>query len=95
MRIETRPSAPLKLEFPSGQEFNIVVRDLNGNVIYNWAADKLFIAAFHEKVIQGFWQETADIPRPDAGAYTVEAYLTTTGTPRFAATVPSTTGPPN
>ena len=93
LRVATRPGAPLKLSFPSGQEFNIAVRDLNGNIIYNWAADKLFVAAFHERVIQGSWEEKVEIPRPNAGAYTVEAWLTTTDQPRFSATVPSTTGP--
>jgi len=96
LRIQTRPAAPLKLEFFSGQEFNIVLRDLNGNMVYNWAADKLFIQAAHERIVQGFWEETTEVPRPrDTGAYTVEAWLTTIGVPRFSATVPATTAPAN
>jgi hypothetical protein len=78
------PKEPLRLNFTSGQIFNLEVRDAAGEVVYNWASDKLFVAALQSIDVQTEknWLVEFEVPnglRP--GTYTVEAYLTVSGTP--------------
>jgi hypothetical protein len=97
LRLTTRPPAPLKLTFPSAQEFDVAVRDLNGRTLYQWSAAQVFAQVVHERWVAGEWAVEVRIPRPsETGAYTVEGWLTTAADgPRFAAAVPSTVAPAN
>lgn len=93
LRIETYPSGPLLLRFPTGQEYEIVLRDPDGVIVYRWSDGQAFDQAFHDRTISGEWSIQVHVPRPAAGAYTVEAWLTTEGVPRFSATAPFTVEP--
>jgi hypothetical protein len=96
LRLTTRPTTPLKLSFSSGQEYDIVMKDSNGKSVYTWSASRTFIESLHDRIVEGSWETTVQIPRPDAaGAYTVEGWLTTSNGPRFAATVPVSIDPPS
>jgi hypothetical protein len=91
-RLETNSPDPVKLRFSTGQEYDVRVRDENGNEIWRWSAGKFFTAAFHVQEIGVGWSTTVSIPRdrfPVPGKYTVEAWLTTASpNPQFATTVP-------
>ncbi|HEY1336278.1 MAG TPA: BsuPI-related putative proteinase inhibitor [Bryobacteraceae bacterium] len=92
LRLQTT-AAPLRLKFPSGQEYDVAVRDDTGAVLWRWSIGKLFIQAEHELTVNGEWDASVDIPWPPAGApanavYTIQTWLTTAGdTPQFAAEI--------
>jgi hypothetical protein len=101
LRIQQPLGRQLKLRFWSGQEYDLRLRDSNGQILYTWSADKLFLQAQHEIVISGGWSANISIPQPPSipegpHVYTIEAWLTTAeNDPQFAAAttieVPGTT----
>lgn len=48
IEIENLGDAPKTLAFTSGQRFNLVLLDDSGEVLQNWAADKLFMQALEQ-----------------------------------------------
>lgn len=94
--------APLKLSFPSSQEYDLALRDENGNTVWFWSADKSFLQAFHDKTIVTDLTIPVMFPRPGNPSatpqpvnYTLHAWLTTDGeVPAFAATVSVTIATP-
>jgi hypothetical protein len=93
-------SSPLTLSFPSGQEFEFVLKDGAGNLLWTWSSNKTFLQAFHQRTVADEWSESVDIPWPAAadggpqsGDYTVQAYVTAIGVTPFAATLPVTIAP--
>jgi hypothetical protein len=91
LKVQANAAEPLTLEFPSGQEYDVSVRDASGQSVYTWSASRSFLQALHNVTVDREWSATVTIPRPPAGSYTVQAWLTTSGgTPAFAATVPLT-----
>ena len=92
LRLQTNSPRPLKLTFPSGQEFEVLVRDEVGRVLWTWSAGQVFTLAEHGRQISGGWATTVLAPRsilPRDGDCTVEAWLTTgDASPRFSATTP-------
>lgn len=85
----TQPE-PLKLSFSSGQMFDLVIKNEKGERVYVWSADKAFIMVFINMEVSGeknFIVE-APLPRLSPGHYTVEAWLTNTGTRDFIASAP-------
>lgn len=89
LAIETPMGEPLKLPFASGQEYEVVLRDSEGRVVWKWSADQIFTMALHERTVSGGWSATVIAPRPVVGDYTVHAWLTTMGdAPLFAAAAP-------
>ena len=78
---------PILLWFPSGQRFDVAVRNAVGETVYTWSADKLFAAVVAEEELgEGERNYLVDVPLDlPPGTYVVEAWLTTR--PRqFAAT---------
>src|SRR5262249_50956314 len=93
LRISTSPAASVTLPFASGQEYDVVLRDASGKVVYTWSDGQMFTQALHELTVTGEWSATVAIPRPAEGSYTVQAWMTTSGgAPRYAATVPVAIG---
>jgi len=96
----TQPE-PLKLVFPSGQRYDIVIRDSKRNKVYQWSASRSFVLAFGEMSVSNEvnWVE---VIRPTgvkggalpAGSYTAEAWLTTEGKRRYLAKVGFETAKP-
>ncbi len=85
----TQPE-PLKLSFSSGQMFDLAIKNEKGERVYAWSADKAFIMVFIDLEVAGeknFIVE-APLPRLSPGRYTVEAWLTNTGTRDFTASAP-------
>lgn len=81
---------PVKLVFPTSQEYDVQLRDPEGNVMYTWSADKGFLQAIHTRDAEGELVWAVEIPLTDRlkpGRYTVEAWLTSGPSRRdFAAT---------
>ena len=98
LRLRTNSLLALNLHFSMGQEFEAVVRDEEGRALWKWSEGQFFTAAVHDKLVWGEWEIPVRIPRAvfaprgsDAGKYTLQAWLTTSGpNPTFAATVPLT-----
>ena len=73
-------SSPLTLSFPSGQEFEFVLKDGAGNLLWTWSSNKTFLQSLHQRTVADEWSEGVDIPWPAApdggpqpGDYTVQA----------------------
>jgi hypothetical protein len=82
---------PVKLVFPSSQEFDIAIRDQAGRQVWLWSASRTFLAVVTERVVDRERVYTAEVPVADLpdGIYTVEAWLTTIGDRReFFAVAP-------
>jgi hypothetical protein len=80
-----------QLTFPSGQEYDIVLRDSAGKSVYRWSFGRLFIQSVHTRTITGEWTENVPIllPDPPSGTYTLQMWLTTAGeVPAFSAALP-------
>jgi hypothetical protein len=93
LRLQSDSETPLKLEFASGQEYDLVLTSSDGKVVWKWSTDQMFIQSLHERTVVGEWSTTVTVPRPGPGTYTLQAWLTTIGNPaQFAATVPVTIG---
>lgn len=100
LRVQTNSPLPLKLRFPTAQEFDVILRDEAGKVIWKWSDGQVFTQSEHESSITPGWTAQIQIPRPPSTGnappanYSVQAWLTTEGPdPYFAATVPVTIAP--
>lgn len=80
---------PLRLNFPSGQSFDVVIRDAAGEEFYRWSTGKGFTLALRSVDIEGERQWAVELPEwPAGGGYTLEAWLTTIGARRYSALLP-------
>ncbi len=92
MRVDTLPEPGPKVRFSSSQEFDLRLRDGNGNIVWTWSANRGFLQVLHTTDVGG-WTATETVPVPTAitvvgfpRSYTLEAWLTVAeGEPRFAA----------
>ena len=86
MTLRHTSQEPLRLDFSSGQTFDVSVVDEKDVPVYRWSADKSFIAALQSIEVTGERNWSALIPAIRApGRYTVEAWLTTSGGQPFKA----------
>lgn len=97
LRIENTSGQPLRLDFPSGQQFDAQIVGPSGEVLYTWSATRLFIQAATSIELDGGFQEF-EVETPlgspgklepwPAGRYLLRAWLPTTDEPRYEAQVP-------
>jgi hypothetical protein len=89
-RITLRNTAqqPLELVFPSGQDFDIAIRNEKGETVYQWSATRSFILAIRDLSFRGErnWVEPLRLSL-EPGAYTATATLAVEGR-RFESAVP-------
>lgn len=84
---------PVKLVFPSGQDYDVQIRDARNQVIYTWSASRSFIQLVREVEINGEknWlvrlEPGADGLNLPPGTYTLTGILATSSG-RIEATVP-------
>lgn len=96
LRVEPSLSGSLPVTFPSGQEYDLRLRDVRGNILWTWSADKLFPQVIRSVPDIGGWSATVSVPHPPrvpeaAHTFILEAWLTNLESePRFAAAVPLT-----
>jgi hypothetical protein len=78
LTIRNTQAPPLSLTFPNGQRYDVVVRDADGNVVYQWSRGKLFSMLYGTMELSGEQTWVVAFPVPDAaGRYTVELSLAT------------------
>lgn len=89
MALRHTGAQPLKVEFPSGQEFDLVIWNQRGERVYVWSADKLFPQVVHSIEVQGErnWTALASLENLPPGTYTMEAFLANAGPGRYAGMV--------
>ena len=81
-RLTLRSSSPdpILLNFPSGQSFDFVIRNDNGDTVYSWSAARTFAQIVRNETF-GPGEETYGLSAPldglPAGHYTAQGYLTT------------------
>ncbi|HYZ84426.1 MAG TPA: BsuPI-related putative proteinase inhibitor [Bryobacteraceae bacterium] len=79
MTLRNTSAQPMKLTFPSGQDYDVVLRDEAGNVVYRWSDDRAFTMVFREVELTGERNWTVEIPLEEIapGRYQLEAFLAT------------------
>ena len=94
MTLENSTGKPLRLEFGSGQSFDLFLKDARGNPVYQWSANRMFAMMLREETVEGEKNWTAtDRLRLEPGEYVMEAVLATRGGQPYRATVPLTVIP--
>jgi hypothetical protein len=96
MTLRNWTGTPLELVFPSGQSYDVVIRNEKDEVVYRWSDGKAFTMVFRRETLaprqERHYVVTARLgdksgkPLPQ-GRYTAEAWLATEGGKRYAATV--------
>jgi hypothetical protein len=94
LTLRNTQEQPVRLTFPSGQIFDLAVRNAGGDVVLSWSANKVFpqvVTTIEVGPGEKNWvleMQLADAngrPLPE-GRYTAEGWLATTGGKRYAAT---------
>jgi hypothetical protein len=83
LRLTVAGRTGLKLTYASSQDYDLALRDSNGEVLYRWSAARLFLPVIRERLVEGELLHSVEVPieeisaRPLApGTYTVEAWIT-------------------
>lgn len=82
LRLSTGNAAPVTLRFPTGQRYEILIRDREGKILWRWSDGRFFTQAAEEAIVSGqlVIEETvalADIFGPvlPPGDYFVEGFV--------------------
>jgi hypothetical protein len=89
MTLRNTQDKPLVLTFPSGQDYDVQIRDSKGEIVYTWSANRAFPLIYRgEVLIQGTrqWLAMVDLPQLAPGEYSLTAFLATTQ--KVEATIP-------
>lgn len=91
MTLRNGTAQTLKLVFPSGQDFDVVIRDDKGNVVYRWSDGRAFTMIVRTVELAPGEAKTFVVALPieklAAGRYTAEANLATTNPREYVANV--------
>jgi hypothetical protein len=91
MRVSIPVGPAMLLTYPSGQMYDLRLRDLDGKIVWTWSADKLFVAQEQQNYLAPNWSASEVIPFPlgvpeTTRTYILEAWLTVAeNQPQFAA----------
>jgi hypothetical protein len=96
LTLRNRTSEPVALQFPSGQRYDLEIRDSNGRRVFLWSEGRAFtLALARVELKEGELVYVAEIRLSDRsgrvfppGRYTLEAWLTTTESKAYSATLP-------
>src|SRR5262249_13258963 len=86
---------PVELEFPSAQKFDLVLRNDQGEIVFQWSADKTFVQSVQQEEVKGGernWVVPAVLASRDGaalptGKYVAEVWLTTSGARSYSSSV--------
>ena len=84
---------PLRLTFPSGQRFDLVIRNERNDVVLSWSASRSFIQVIGTETIEGERNWVIEVPLGAGstplpqGRYVAEGWLTTEGPRAWTASV--------
>jgi len=94
LTLRNTGGAPLRLTYPDGQEFDLLLRDAKGNIVYRWSSDKGFTQSVRVEDFSGERNRAVSIPLVDTkgnvlapGNYVLEALLTAMPPAAFRAQV--------
>ncbi len=88
---------PIRLDFPSGQTYDLVLKTQKGDMVYRWSDGKAFTMALRSEAVppgsEKNWVVVVRLAGQDGqvfpqGNYLAEAWLTTMGARAWSATVP-------
>ncbi len=93
--LRNTSTVPVNLDFSTGQQYDVVIRDSGGREVYRWSLGKLFTQVVSRLTVgPGEKNFVLAVPLGDragqpfpAGRYTLEAWLTTTVGKVYTATV--------
>ncbi|MDA1315856.1 MAG: BsuPI-related putative proteinase inhibitor [Acidobacteria bacterium] len=93
LTIRNTTDHPLQIVTPSGQQYDFSITDQNGQVVHQWSARRLFTQATTTiEVSPGERSFTVEIPLGNdkgqpfpAGAYSIEGWITGSGSKRYGA----------
>jgi hypothetical protein len=54
----------MMIKIPTDQEYELILADTNGHVLWKWSDDHVFTPAIHDKLVTGKWTATVSFPRP-------------------------------
>jgi hypothetical protein len=93
-KLENTGEQPLTISIPSGQEFDLVIRDEAGEEVFRWSDGKFFTQALQTiSLSPGERVYTVDVPLGKGGQplppgrYTVEAWIATVAPKLYQATL--------
>ncbi len=88
LTLRNTTPAPIPLTFPSGQSYDLKIRNEKGDVVYVWSADKTFEQVFRTASFgPGERNYVILLPVLPAGKYVADTFLTTSPGGTYAATV--------
>ncbi len=94
LTLRNTSGIPLALTYPSGQEFDFVLRNAKGDIVYRWSSDKGFTQGVRLEDFSGERNRAVSIPLTDAngallppGNYVLEASMTALPPAAFKAQV--------
>lgn len=87
LRYLSNALEPRQLFFPTAQEFDCVIKNLDGSEVYRYSANQEFGPDEHERTVFPGWTWKVHVPQVAAGQYVVEAWITTKERPAFAGSV--------
>jgi hypothetical protein len=96
LTLRNTSSLPVTLQFNSGQQYDLVIRDAAGQQVYQWSQGRAFTLVLSRlELKEGERMFVEEIRLADRagrtlppGPYTLEAWLTTSAGKVYAATVP-------
>ncbi|MBS1825554.1 MAG: hypothetical protein JST93_09560 [Acidobacteria bacterium] len=81
MTLRNTTGTPLELTFPSGQDFDVVIRNEKGDEVYRWSNGRAFTLAIRTFRFSGEKNYAVAVrPGLPAGTYTLAASLAVSGT---------------
>ena len=84
LTVRNTTGQPVTLTFPTGQIYDLEIRNATNDVVYRWSRDKVFTQIFASLGLQGekTWTIVAPLTNLPAGRYVVQAWLAVEGPPR-------------
>jgi hypothetical protein len=79
LTLRNTSNTPLNLVFPTGQDYDIVIRNIAGDEVYRWSNGLAFTQVVRNVSVLGEKNYAVSIPLDTlpAGKYTIDGYLTT------------------
>ncbi|WP_349409721.1 BsuPI-related putative proteinase inhibitor [Pseudalkalibacillus sp. SCS-8] len=90
IELQNQTEKPLELEFTSGQQYDMWIKNESGETVFHWGEGKMFTQALKKETIEpgGKRTFTVAIPELDPGTYNVRFKVTSV--PSFETTFKQT-----